>query len=587
MDLWGESGRGRWGFSIRTHFSPERQLLSANFGKGSCDMLAKSAEATPTRRRAARWLAAASALLLACAGVGLTATAAQASPPSNWSASLDVVPDNPNPGIFDTVSFTVNITALSEIDCIDSQLSVTWQDDWGGSGVLSDPSAGGGNLSYHFTRDPLGNFQSYTFTVTATGGCVTPDSETTPLTASATVSTIFVQYYAYGTTGQWDAGATGWGDFYPIDGVDVALLAADGGPTADPISITTSAAGGHYAIFAPLNDYTDIDRTYKIRFTFPGGTIVYQDASVSPGVASTSDWSSATVGGPALWVNTAYNAYIGRPSTPPVVTPPPTEDPAWTAPSLDLHVGVPFDQTFYPDDVDGWNWDSGGFATLDSGALPDGLQWEEVESWSSGDTPGVRIYGTPTTPGHYEFSLSAWDDYSGYAVADVSGDVLGDSDPGPTDPPVTPAADVTLGIGIGDDVEGAPVTATATGLQDGADYSIVLRSTPITLDAGSAPIGGSLLSTMTIPAGLPAGWHSITLTSTWSTGVAFSKVVWFQVSASGKLVAISSTEPPGDRLAYTGSSTDPTGSVAVAAGLFLLGTLLVLGKRRRALREGR
>jgi hypothetical protein len=247
----------------------------------------------------------------------------------------------------------------------------------------------------------------------------------------------------------------------------------------------------------------------------------------------------------------------------------------WTAPTLDLRVGVPFDQTFFPDEGAGWNWDEGGNATL-YGDVPDGLQWEVVNPSSMGQASGIRIYGTPTTAGPYEFTLDAWDSYGSEAAADVTGEVLDVVAPNPTD------ASLTLGINIGDDVDGAPVTATATGLQDGADYTIVLRSTPITLASGSAPVGGSLVSNMTIPAGLEAGWHSITLTSTWYTGVAFSKVVWFQVDANGKLVAISNTAPEDNRLAFTGSNGDPTGAVAVAGAVFVLGTVLVLTRRRKA-----
>jgi hypothetical protein len=87
---------------------------------------------------------------------------------------------------------------------------------------------------------------------------------------------------------------------------------------------------------------------------------------------------------------------------------------------------------------------------------------------------------------------------------------------------------------------------------------------------------------MTIPAGLEAGWHSITLTSTWYTGVAFSKVLWFQVDANGKLVAISNTAPEDDRLAFTGSNGDPSGAVAIAGAMFVLGTVLVVSRRRKA-----
>src|SRR5690606_392409 len=69
---------------------------------------------------------------------------------------------------------------------------------------------------------------------------------------------------------------------------------------------------------------------------------------------------------------------------------------------------------------------------------------------------------------------------------------------------------IHLNFGIGDQVGGATADVTGTGLQAGSEFSVVVQSTPQTV--GSGTIGADLLldATVTLPAGLDAGWHSIT-----------------------------------------------------------------------------
>lgn len=103
----------------------------------------------------------------------------------------------------------------------------------------------------------------------------------------------------------------------------------------------------------------------------------------------------------------------------------------------------------------------------------------------------------------------------------------------------TPVFDLglNLDLAVGEVVAGSSVTAEASGLLAGSAWNLVLRSTPITLDLGTVGDGGSVLTTVTIPEGLEAGWHSITLTGTSADGVAYERVVRFEIASDGTLAS--------------------------------------------------
>lgn len=234
-----------------------------------------------------------------------------------------------------------------------------------------------------------------------------------------------------------------------------------------------------------------------------------------------------------------------------------------------LQVGVPFDQTLTLPEGYGWNWSDGGSIELDD-ELPAGLEYEILNEWGDSVPPSIRIFGTPTEAGEFEVWAWAWDDYNGYTEAPLTFTIT------PASTVVPPAdADLTLGINVGDPVAGAPATATANGLQEGADYTITVRSTPIIVGSGTVPAGGTVSQVVYIPAGLEAGWHSITFSSTFYTGVAFDKVLWFKIGADGTLLETSLTAPA---LAYTGS--DPKGPISAAIVLLVIGGMLVAKRRR-------
>lgn len=143
-------------------------------------------------------------------------------------------------------------------------------------------------------------------------------------------------------------------------------------------------------------------------------------------------------------------------------------------------------------------------------------------------------------------------------IGDTNGDFLnagapliqiGSSAPAPAPAPAAPTATVDLTAALGQSVFGAPAPYSASGLQVGSSYDITVRSTPQIIAQGTVPAGGTVTGSATIPAGLPAGWHTITFTTTAANGTETKDVVWFKIDASGNLLSKSETQPA--ELAYT------------------------------------
>lgn len=157
--------------------------------------------------------------------------------------------------------------------------------------------------------------------------------------------------------------------------------------------------------------------------------------------------------------------------------------------------------------------------------------------------------------------------------------------PTPT-PPDALAMSVDLGIVAGAPVAGAPVSVSGAGLLDDADYTVVVRSTPITIANGVVSATGTVGATGYLPSGLAAGWHSVTFASTAADGTPASARVYFQVSANGRLLATSSTAPLNasvtGEIAATGAETPWAtlwgGAVALISGFALI---LSAAARRR------
>ncbi|MFM6967884.1 MAG: LPXTG cell wall anchor domain-containing protein [Microbacteriaceae bacterium] len=97
------------------------------------------------------------------------------------------------------------------------------------------------------------------------------------------------------------------------------------------------------------------------------------------------------------------------------------------------------------------------------------------------------------------------------------------------------AIGISLDIAVGDAIEGAPVTAEASGLKADTDWTLTLRSTPIVLDEGVVGNAGAILASVTIPAGLEPGTHTLTVVGTAADGTVYQRVLTFVIASDGTL----------------------------------------------------
>ena len=144
------------------------------------------------------------------------------------------------------------------------------------------------------------------------------------------------------------------------------------------------------------------------------------------------------------------------------------------------------------------------------------------------------------------------------------------------------SANLTLNATTGQLVAGSTVAVAASGLQTSAPYTVVVQSTPQTIGSGNAT-SGAVNTSVTLPSGLEAGWHTLTFNSTASDGSTITSVTYFKVSASGTLLATSSTIPA--ELANTG--VNPATGISLLVGglsLALVGAEMFIIARRKALK---
>jgi methionine-rich copper-binding protein CopC len=148
----------------------------------------------------------------------------------------------------------------------------------------------------------------------------------------------------------------------------------------------------------------------------------------------------------------------------------------------------------------------------------------------------------------------------------------------PSQPSSNASASLSLGISTGGVVAGSPVSISASGLQSSAPYTVVVQSTPQTIGSGNA-VSGAVNTSVTLPSGLEAGWHTLTFTSTAADGSTITSVTYFKVSSNGTLLSTSSSIPA--ELANTGMSdiTWQLGEITLA--LIGFGILLFIRQRKR------
>lgn len=134
------------------------------------------------------------------------------------------------------------------------------------------------------------------------------------------------------------------------------------------------------------------------------------------------------------------------------------------------------------------------------------------------------------------------------------------------------AAALTINASTGSAIAGSTVAIQASGLQSTASYTVTVQSTPQVIGSGNA-VAGVVNSSVTIPAGLEAGWHTLTFTSTAADGSSVVSKVYFEVSATGTLVSSTTTIPAA--LANTG--TDSKSGVYLGLGFVLAGLIALAG----------
>ena len=115
--------------------------------------------------------------------------------------------------------------------------------------------------------------------------------------------------------------------------------------------------------------------------------------------------------------------------------------------------------------------------------------------------------------------------------------------PGPQ--PASDGISLTLDFSVGDNIRGGTlgVPVAGSGLQPGAEYTVVLRSDPVQIGAGVNEADGSFSAVYPMPADTPAGPHSVTVTSLNTAGQVVSAVAYFTLDANGTVTAISYEGP--------------------------------------------
>jgi len=146
----------------------------------------------------------------------------------------------------------------------------------------------------------------------------------------------------------------------------------------------------------------------------------------------------------------------------------------------------------------------------------------------------------------------------------------------------SPALHMDLKAKTGDVVAGAPVLMEGQGLKPGSAYSLVVRSTPVTVKSGVASPSGTFSHTVGLPAGIAPGVHTITLTGTGPGGENLVLTQSFTVASNGTFSALGSvTGQVTGGLAATGvNGPFALGATSLAALLVLVGAGLLVARRR-------
>jgi len=133
-----------------------------------------------------------------------------------------------------------------------------------------------------------------------------------------------------------------------------------------------------------------------------------------------------------------------------------------------------------------------------------------------------------------------------------------------------------------------PVCAIVAGLEPGSLFSVVARSSPVTLASGVVDATGLIAVNTTLPANLEPGVHRVIVTAVAADGRPITITQWFSVTRDGLIGEQSSTGPVTDptavsELATTGwSLRDGLWATLVLLGAGMVLTAMNSYRRRRA-----
>lgn len=215
--------------------------------------------------------------------------------------------------------------------------------------------------------------------------------------------------------------------------------------------------------------------------------------------------------------------------------------------------------------------------------------WVRVELGSASNAdifftvaPGTFVVANPSNADQFATFLLRNDsatntNYSARAFQLLTASTVGSASPSGS----STVLDTTIVLpqGIGQPIAGQTVGVTARNLALSTNYSITLRSTPQILEQGITTTT-FMDTTVTIPAGLEPGWHSITFSAVRSDGVATEQVGYFKINESGILLQTSAEVPA--ELAFT-AAPQPNqwalGVLLTVIGMGILATVYVYRRR--------